>query len=147
MKHIKLYEEFVDEGLMNTLGKIAKFTLVLPKVMQYVGFASAALGKQFGNEKAKEIAQFLVQHGTTLDNQYKSVVANAIGPFLKDPSKKEQVAKDYIYYLTAKHVGSGFADKNKMRTDPHKSMMNVLGSVDSANIVTNAKQMFPHLLK
>jgi hypothetical protein len=147
MKHIKLYEEYVDEGVMNTLGKIAKFTLVLPKVMQYVGFASAILGKKFGNEKAKEIAQFLVQHGNTLDKQYKTVVANAIGPFLKDPTKKEQVAKDYIYYLTAKHVGTGFADKDKMRTDPHRSMMNVIGNVDTNNILMNARQIFPHLLK
>ena len=147
MKHIKLYEEYVDEGVMNTLGKIANFTLVLPKVMQYVGFASAILGKKFGNEKAKEIAQFLVQHGNTLDKQYKTVVANAIGPFLKDPTKKEQVAKDYIYYLTAKHVGTGFADKDKMRTDPHRSMMNVIGNVDTNNILMNARQIFPHLLK
>ena len=147
MKHIKLYEEYVDEGLMKSLGKLASFALVLPKVMQYVGYASSALGKKFNNDKAKEIAEFLVQHGKSLDDKYKKTVANAIGPFLKDPSKKDQVAKDYIYYLTAKHAGSGFADKDKMRTDPHKSMMNILGSVDSNHIVANAQKIFPQLLK
>jgi len=148
MRHIKLYEEFVvDEGLMKSLGKLAKFALILPKVMQYVGFASSALGKHFNNDKAQDIAKFLVQNGKSLDNKYKQTVASALAPFLKDPSKKDQVAKDYIYYLTAKHVGGGFSDKSMALHDPHKSAMNVIGSVDPSNILNNARKIFPQLLK
>lgn len=148
MKHIKLYEEFViDEGLMKSLGKLTKFALVLPKVMQYVGFASSALGKHFNNETAQDIAKFLVKNGKSLDSKYKQTVASALAPFLKDPSKKDKVAQDYIYYLTAKHVGGGFSDKNMTMHDPHKSVMSVIGSVDSDNILKNARKIFPQLLK
>ena len=129
------------------MDSIAKFSLSLPKVMQYVGFASSILGKKFDNDKVKNIAQFLVKQGTNLDNKYKSTIANILEPFLKDPSKKDQVAKDYIYYLTARHAGSIYGDKDKMTTDPRRSMSNVLGSIDTENILSNAMKIFPQLLK
>jgi hypothetical protein len=137
----------LDEGLMKALGKLATFALALPKLMQYMGFAAEAIGKNLDSPIGHQVAEFLVDHGKDLETKYKDGLSKVVGPMLKDPSKAESVTKDLIYALTAKNAGMAFTGKDNMYRDPKKSVMNVLDSIDQKNIADNVRKIYPNLVK
>lgn len=137
----------IDEGLLQKLGGLAKFALALPKLMQYLGFASEYVGAKLDSPIGHKIAEFLTDHGKDLEEKYQDNLSKVVGPLLKDPSKKEAVTKDLIYALTAKNAGAAFAGKENMGKDPRRSVMNVLDSIDQKNIADNVGKMYPNLIK
>jgi len=148
MNHIKEYNDFINEDLNEGwLGTLAKFALALPKVAEYVGFASRTIGKQFNSDVARRVGDFLVQYGKDLETKYQENISKVVGPMLKDPSRKDQVTRDLIYALTAKNAGMAFVNKRDRFKDPRRSVMNVLDSVDKENIVSNMRELFPKLVR
>ena len=147
MKHVKLYEEYqIDEGLKDWLakaGKVIGAAIALPKMMQYLGFAASAIGKKTDSPEMKSAAEFLFKNGKTLEDKYQDAIAAAVGPLIKDPSKKESIAKDLLYAVTAKHAGK------LMSSDPqanYKSQMatdRILSSLNKGDLIDDAKKMLP----